>query len=923
MKFLSTLSLAILLFVTLAAQGDVKADDDDDDGPVGGQHLPTGQILTPLAAAGAKLQLLQPGIPDYPDFAVDHAISFAVSPDGGTALILSSGFNKRVGPDGKPIAALSGEYVFIFDLREGIPGQKQVLTIPNSFAGLVFAPDGEHFYVGGGSDDQVLSFARTGGQWQEDGAPLKLGHAHGLGLSDGKMKPSTAGMAVTADGKTLLVANLQNDSVSLIDIKAGQSRDIDLRPGKIDARQKGKPGGSYPFWVVIKGNETAFVSSLRDRELVIIDLTSARITGRIALPGNPNRMILDRAQRRLFVTADNSDQVSIIDTRTHRLLARIKTTAPAGLLREAEDYHGAAPNALALSGDEKRLYVANGGANDIAVIALDARAPKVIGLIPTGWYPSDIALSGQTMTILNSKSVPGPNPRHCSSSTPDQEEKIACVVGNDYVEQLEKASLLTLTVPADKDLDELTRRVAANNFYRIRPSADDVSVMAALHRQIKHVIYVIKENRTYDQVLGDLGRGNGDPSLTEFGRALTPNHHAMAENFVTLDNFYDSGEVSGDGWAWSTTAREADIAVKQIAVNYAGRGLSYDTEGNNRDINVGLASAKERHAANSESPLDPDLLPGTANVAAPDPAKGRPERGYLWDSALRAGLSVRNYGFFLDLHRYNAKVAEPIPVERHAYDAKTVVAIPTNPSLAPFTDPYFRGFDNKLADFWREQEWEREFDLAALSGKLPALSLVRLMHDHFGDFKAALDKVDVPERQMADNDYALGKLIEKVATSRFAADTLIFVVEDDAQDGPDHVDAHRSIAFVVGPYVRQGAVVSRRLTTVNLLRTIEDVLGIDHLSLNDAYQRPMTEIFDLTQKQWTFHARPADSLYGSDLPLPKRDAFIPPAPQQDQDWWATHTADMDFTEEDKIDSAAFNRLLWSGLMAGRAFPTIR
>jgi hypothetical protein len=176
---------------------------------------------------------------------------------------------------------------------------------------------------------------------------------------------------------------------------------------------------------------------------------------------------------------------------------------------------------------------------------------------------------------------------------------------------------------------------------------------------------------------------------------------------------------------------------------------------------------------------------------------------------------------------------------------------------------------------------------------------------------------------MADNDYALGKLIEKVATSRFAADTLIFVVEDDAQDGPDHVDAHRSIAFVVGPYVRQGAVVSRRLTTVNLLRTIEDVLGIDHLSLNDAYQRPMTEIFDLTQKQWTFQARPADSLYGSDLPLPKRDAFIPPAPQQDQDWWATHTADMDFTEEDKIDPAAFNRLLWSGLMPGRAFPTIR
>ncbi len=916
MRMLPSLSLAVLLLAALPIWAD------DDDAPAGGQALPTGQILTPLAAAGAKVQLLQPGVADHPDFAVDHAISFAISPDGGTALILTSGFNKQVGPDGKPIAALSGEYVFVFGLQGGMR-QSQVLTIPNSFAGIVFAPDGEHFYVGGGSDDRVQRFARAGGQWQEDGTPLKLGHLHGLGLSNGKMKPSTAGMAVSADGKILLVANLQNDSVSLIDITTGQSREIDLRPGKSDRKQRGKPGGSYPFWVAIKGNDTAFVSSLRDRELVVIELHSGRITGRIALPGNPNRMILDRAQRRLFVTEDNSDQVSIIDTVSHHLLARVKTTAPAGLLREAEDYRGAAPNALTLSSDEKRLYVANGGANDIAVIALDAPAPKVIGLIPTGWYPSDLAISGEVMMILNSKSVPGGNPRHCSSSAQDAGKKMSCRVGNDYVEQLEKASLLTLTLPSDKDLDELTRRVAANNFYQIRPLAEDVQMMAALHERIKHVIYVIKENRTYDQVLGDLGRGNGDLSLTEFGRALTPNHHAMAENFVTLDNFYDSGEVSGDGWAWSTTAREADIAVKQIAVNYAGRGLSYDTEGTNRDINVGLASAAERHAANRESPLDPDLLPGTNNVAAPDPAKGPPQRGYLWDQALRAGLSVRNYGFFLDLHRYDAKAADPLPVERHPFERNTIVAISTNPSLAPLTDPYFRGFDNKLADFWREQEWEREFDLAADSGKLPTLSLVRLMHDHFGDFKAALDKVDVPERQMADNDYALGKLIEKVATSRFADNTLIFVIEDDAQDGPDHVDAHRSIAFVIGPYVRQGAVISRRLTTVNMLRTIEDVLGIDHLSLNDAYQRPMTELFDLNQKQWSFQARPADILYGTDLPLPKRAAFNPQQPLHDADWWETRCKGMDFSEEDKIDSPVFNRLLWSGLMPDQAYPGTR
>ena len=901
------LAFAFLLGLTFAAPACFAKDDDDD-----AKALPTGQLLTPLAATGAKAMPLKPGLPAHPDFAVDHAISLALSPDRKTALVLTSGFNRLAGPDGKPAEDAASEYVLVFDLSGGAPRQTQALSVANSFAGIAFAPDGEHFYVGGGSDDRLLAFAPKDGQWSADGAPISLGHDHGLGL-DPKLKPETAGVAVSADGKLAVVANYNNDSLSVVDLAARSVADIDLRPGKA------RSGGTYPFWVALKKDGTAYVSSLRDREVVVVDLLARTIKERIALSGNPNRMVLDKAQRRLFVAADNSDEISQIDTATNRMIGRVKTTAPAGLLAEKEDYRGAAPNALFLSEDETRLYVTNGGANDVAVMALAGNKMTVAGLIPTGWYPSDVAIANGVMMVLDGKSVAGPNPHWCSGSTQDAAKRVACRAANNYVEQLEKADLLTLPVPTDADLESLTRQVAANNRYQIKPVAADRALMAALRQRIKHVIYVIKENRTYDQVLGDLGKGNGDASLTEFGRALTPNHHALAEDFVTLDNFYDSGEVSGDGWAWSTASRETDILVKQTPVNYAMRGLSYDSEGENRDINVSLGTAAERRAANPDSPDDPDILPGTHDAAAPDPAQGPAQHGYLWDAALKAKLSVRNYGFFLDLHRYG-DTANPILLERDPFTRKVTVAYATNRTLAPLTDPYFRGFDNKLADFWREKEWEREFDLYAAKGTLPSLSLVRLMHDHFGEFGKALDKVDVPERQIGDNDYALGRLVEKVATSRFAGDTLIFVVEDDAQDGPDHVDAHRSIAFVVGPYVKQKAVVSRHLTTVNMLRTIEDVLGIDHLSLNDAYQRPMSEIFDLNQKDWTYHALVPETLYGTDLPLPRRAGVIAPAPTHEAAWWQERTKDMDFSQEDKIDPARFNQILWEGLMTAQARP---
>jgi DNA-binding beta-propeller fold protein YncE len=249
--------------------------------------------------------------------------------------------------------------------------------------------------------------------------------------------------------------------------------------------------------------------------------------------------------------------------------------------------------------------------------------------------------------------------------------------------------------------------------------------------------------------------------------------------------------------------------------------------------------------------------------------------------------------------------------------------------LHEVTDPYFRGFDQRFADYWRFKEWEREFDDYVKDNNLPSLELVRLVHDHFGDFAKAADGVNTVETEMADNDYALGLLVEKVAKSKYAKDTLIFVIEDDAQNGPDHVDAHRSLAFVVGPYVKQGAVVSRRFNTVSMLRTIEDILGIKHLGLNDAVQSPMTDVFSRAQLQWNYAARVPAALRSTQIPVPPDSGPAPGAtaaftPRHDAEYWTSQTQGFDFSAEDKLDSAKFNQVLWKGMMGDdKPYPASR
>ncbi len=885
----------------------------------GGELLPTGQRITPEAATGAHFQDLNPGLAAYPDHRAGQAVTTATSHDGKTLLILTSGFNRMALPAGKMDAAASNEYVFVFDISAGSPKQTQVIQIPDTDSGIVFASDDARFYVSGGVDDNVHVYAHRESGWAEDGEPIALGHKAGLGTD---VKPSAAGLAVSDDGQLAVIANRNNDSISVIDTRARQVKgEIDLRPGKNDPSKTGVAGGEYPYWVAIKG-DTAYVSSQRDREVVAVDIASMHIAGRIKVDGTPNRMIFSADKSSLFVAQDNSDSIAVIDTASNTVRESIDARAPAGTFADPRAFRGAAPNSLALAPDGNTLYATLGGSNAVAVVPLGAAPYRVAALIPTGWYPNSVSAAGNMLYVVNGHSNVGPNPLGCSHAQTDIRESVKCLAQNHYVLQLSKAGFLSLPVPSESDYARLTATVAANDGFAMQQNADDARVIAELRKHIKHVIYIVKENRTYDQVLGDLGKGNGDPTLTLFGSAITPNQHALAANFVDLDSFYDSGEVSGNGWPWSTSARETDVGVKYIPMQYAQRGQTYDVEGTNRDINVAIPTLAERRAANSATPDDPDDLPGTADIGAPDAYTGEPGRGHLWDSALRAHLTVRNYGFYIDGSRYDERAASPIPVVRDPALSKTVVSYATDPALRNITDPYFRSFDLKLPDFYREREWEREFAGQVVHRKMPALSLVRFMTDHTGDFKHAIDKVDTPEAQVADNDYAVGKLVQRVAKSPYRDSTLIFVVEDDAQDGPDHVDAHRSTAYVVGPYVRQGAVVSTRYSTVNMLRTIEDVLGIEPLSMYDAYQRPMTDVFDLRQKIWTFDATPSEALAQTSLPLPKKSASLkrPFVFAHNAKYWADATRGYDWRSEDRINADAYNRVLWNGLKQRQDYP---
>lgn len=883
--------------------------------------LPTGATLTPDVAPGSRIHELDPHLPAHPGFRAGYAVSEALSPDGKTLAVLTSGFNALTTPKGEPIPDAVGEYVFFFELQaNGELKEAGAVTVPNTFIGLAFSPSGDRLYVSGGPDDILRELGRdpTTGKYLETAPPIALGHVkpRGLGGLGLDQSPYAAGVAVSASGAIVAIVNHENDSLQVIDAASRKvTREIDLRPGK------GVAGGEFPLAVLVVDEDRAYVTSQRDRELVEVDLATGAVLRRVQVGGQPTRVITTKDARRLFVANANTDTVSIIDRESMVVREEVRVAGPLGSL--ALSHRGSSPNALRLSPDEKTLYVSLGGADAIAVVDVAADGSgmsQTSGLVPTGFYPNDVIVSpdGRSLFVAYGKSSTGPNPRGPRGDRAALVKPFDVIMGDgtQFTLQLTRGGVHEFPIPDRRLLGPLTRQALANHHLDAQPAVPPV--FKALDGKIAHVIFVVGENRTYDQLLGDAKGADGDPSLTMWGESITPNLHALTKRFVMLDRFFDSGGVSGDGWQWTMAGRSTDVAEKAMPLEYANRGThTYDWEGTNRNINVSLATLDERLAYNPKTPKQIDLLPGRADVGGVDgPAQGG--RGYLWDVAVGAGKSIRNYGCFVEDYRYSLPAKDPariLPI-KDPFKQKTRVAFPASVALHDVTDPYFRGFDMAFADVRRVDEWTREFDAYEKDGTLPALELVRLPHDHTGAFARAEDGVDTPDTQVADHDYALGRLVERVSRSKYWSDTIIIALEDDAQNGADHVDSHRSFVVFAGGHVK-GGLVHERYTTPSVLRTIELLLGLQPMSQADAVAPPISEALGEEVSTEPFVALVPDVLRSTKLKLPpaaKADAAAV-LPRGDAAFWAIATAGMDFDHADRLPARAFNRALACGLLA--------
>jgi DNA-binding beta-propeller fold protein YncE len=932
-------------------------------------QTPPGFYITPTVLPHAVQQVLNPGLANYPNFVAGEAVKAVVSPDGRTLAILTAGMNSLYNANGDVDTAASTQFLFLYDVsgaNKTRPVLKQVIQQPNAHVGLVWTSNSKTVYASGGCDDAVYAYSNNGAAFALSGK-ISLGHAPGgcvnnaanrTGLGLG-VEPNVAGLAISTDDKTLVAANNYNDSISVIDTAAGTVRyEYDLRPFA-SGEASGTKGGTFPYAVVLNGS-VAYVGADRDREVIAVNIAGAAgsLVARIPLDGNPNGMALSSDGSSLYVAQDNQDQVAIINTATNTITHKIDTRGP-GQLNLPAKTTGAAPVAIGINRTTNALYAVNAGSNSIAVIPLSGpHAFRTSALLPTAYDPTDVSFSadGKWMYVINGKSNTGPNPGYGFGNFAaityivppggpfpggNTAESARLRANNQYQFQLEHASLTSAQVPtAPNDLEHLTSTVAANNGYHPEACNAHREVMDFLHSRIRHIIYVVKENRTFDQILGDLGNGSkGDPSLTLFGQGVTPSFHRMAQNFVTLDNFLDPGDGSMDGWSWSMRGRVTNTETLSQQINYArvNRGLSYEGEGQNRNIPSNLNSVAARdfffdptgattpytNNTLSLSGGPENILAGDGDHAATDGPTGY-QQGYIFNAVLNAGGTVRNYGWMANTPGSIGTIANPIT---DPFSAGVIQTTTANQLLFQkgLYDPYFRAYDQAYPDYWRFNEWNREFQQFVANGNLPSLEMIRgLSHDHTGSFGSALGGVNTPELQQADNDYAVGLLVQAVAHSRYAKDTLIIIIEDDCQDGADHIDSHRSTTYLVGPYVKQHAVVGTRYSQPNVLRTIEDILGTEHLNLNTYYASPMADAFDIRSSgRWTFNAVASTLLKLTTLGLDPNTVEFASGPDvkptHGAQYWASKTRRFDFSGEDRVPAKLYNKILWEGVK-GTAAP---
>jgi YVTN family beta-propeller protein len=862
-------------------------------------------------------------------------------------------------------------------------------TPQSANVGLAFSPgsrgDGSfEMYVSGGFENKVWIFrfdpkAATPIQPGSPGPATKVtapfleiskpGEVSPKDYNNGKAALYPAGLAMTADGDTLVTANNLGDSVTIVRAVRGEQR-----MERVDLHHRGKPNEYvYPYGVVALGsgkNARVYVSCWNDSSVAVIALGAKAAVGEyIAVDRHPTAMVVNAGGTRLFVTNSDADNVSVIDTLTNKEIERID-------VRLAENaLPGASPEGIALGADEKTLYVANAHSNAVAVVELSEKArgrsaearvggmaeSKILGFIPTGQYPSAVAVADGRLFIGNGKGTgfepssirannSGRTPNPPNQAFPADKKKNR--QGGQYSGSIVSGNISMVSLPDAPALARFTQQTMQNDgLMDFQPPK-----LFARESPIKHVVYIIKENRTYDQVFGDVktsgdGRGaDGEPDFAIFGngaaarrpngtaQAVTPNHHALAQRFGLFDRFFVNSEASPDGHNWATAAFSTDYVDKGFRWEYSDRGRTYDWEGYNRlpdyeppgDLELGKFNGDALTALTDLLEKHLPYRQGFTDLA-------EPKSLYLWDAAARAGLTYRNYGEFVTV--ISAQDVEAAGKKLHkSYPdiSRAVRAIANKESLEKHHSENFKSFDVTAPDSMtvecykaaldpagsseaavtrsnsnencrgnsRLGEWLTEFrDFvkqreAGHADPMPALNVLRFPNDHTTGMKSGFP---TPQFMVADNDYALGRLVEAISLSVYWKDTAIFVVEDDAQSGPDHVDSHRSVVLAISAYNRPGALIHTFHNTVSMIRTMELLLGIAAMNQLDASAVPMD----------IFQERPDLTPYKAVLPTIATDNLLTGKPKDKAAaGWMKKTMQQNFTHADMADPQVLNAVIW-------------
>lgn len=704
---------------------------------------------------------------------------WSLTPVGKSLPLGDLPLNMVVSPNNQLLAVTnngqSTQSIQLFDIRS----EKMLdsVIIPKSWYGLKFSADNKSLYASGGNDNCI---------WQYSVANNKLVVMDSIIL--GKKWPeriSPAGLDIDEKQKRLYVVTKENNSLYIVDlaIKTIQQR-IQL------------PAEAFTC-LLSPDKKKLYISCWGCDKVLVLDTKSQTIMQEIAVGDNPNELCLTPKGDRLFVSNANDNTVSVINTST----GAVAEVLNAALYPDAPS--GSTTNGLALDAAGKTLYIANADNNCLAVFDVskpNQSQPK--GFIPTGWYPTSVKVIGKKIWIANGKGFSsmanpyGPSPLRRREEVIYQQGDVNKPVEVQYIAGLFHGTMSIVSVPNNKQLSAFSQAVYANTPYNKQKETEaegitgnPVPMKLGMTSPIKYVFYVIKENRTYDQVLGDIAEGNGDTSLVLFGENITPNQHALARQFVLLDNFYVNAEVSADGHNWSMGAYANDYLEKTWPTNYGGRGGRYDAEGN-------------RAIANNKA-------------------------GFIWDHCKRNGISYRTYGEFAD----NGK--------------------PNIPVLKNHVCNYFEGYNMNVRDTARFFQWKKDFDSLLALNVVPRFNTVRFGNDHTEGLRKGRP---TPFAHIADNDWAVGLFVEYLSKSPIWKETAVFILEDDAQNGADHVDAHRSTAYIAGGFVKRGFVDHTMYSTTSMLRTMELILGMPPMTQYDAAATPMWRCFNHTPNAQGFTA---------------------------------------------------------------------